>query len=83
MAAHFSPVAHTGKQEVASPFLPARGLLAGPLRARINQLAHSHALQYEMSLRASLLAQVLTARSDGASFADLAELVGKLEATPS
>ena len=58
----------------------ARGPLAGPLRARVNQLAHSHALQFEMRLRASLLAQVQAARSGGASFADLAELVGTLEA---
>ena len=56
------------------------GPLAGPLRARVNQLAHSHALQYELRLRASLLAQVQTARSGGASFADLAKLVGTLEA---
>ena len=60
----------------------ARGPLAGPLRARINQLAHLHALQYELRLRASLLAQVLTARDDGTSFDGLAELVGKLEAAP-
>ena len=58
----------------------ARGPLAGPLRARINQLAHSHALQYELRLRASLLEQLQTARSGCASFFDLAELVGELEA---
>ena len=60
----------------------ARGPLAGPLRAQINQLAHAHALQYELRLRASLLAQVQAARAGGASFADLTELVGKLETAP-
>jgi len=33
-----------------------------------------------MNLRASLSAQVLAARAAGASFADLAELAGKMEA---
>lgn len=60
----------------------AREPLAGPLRAQINQLAHAHALQYELRLRASLLAQVQTARAGGASFADLAELISKMEAAP-
>ena len=56
--------------------------LAGPLRARINRLAHSHAMQHETSLKASLLEQVHTARDGGASFAELAALVAKLEAAP-
>ena len=56
--------------------------LAGPLRARINRLAHSQALQHEASLKASLLKQVQTARDDGASFDELAALVGKLETAP-
>ena len=60
----------------------ARGPLAGPLRAQINQLAHAHALQYELRVRASLLEQVQAARAGGASFADLAELIAKMEAAP-
>ena len=56
--------------------------LAGPLRARINRLAHSHALQHETRLKASLLEQVQTARDGGASFAEQAALVAKLEAGP-
>lgn len=53
--------------------------LAGPLRARINRLAHSQALQHETRLKASLLAQVQTARDDGASFDELAALLDQLE----
>ena len=56
--------------------------LAGPLRARINRLAHSHALHHEARLKASLLEQVQSARDGGASFAELAALVAKLEAAP-
>ncbi len=56
--------------------------LAGPLRARINRLAHSHALHHETRLKALLLEQVQTARDGGASFAELAALVAKLEAAP-
>ena len=33
----------------------------GMLRAQINQLAHLHALQYELQVKTSLLAQVQTA----------------------
>ena len=56
--------------------------LAGPLRARINRLAHAQALHHETRLRASLLKQVQTARNDGASFDELAALVAGLEAAP-
>lgn len=56
--------------------------LQGPLRARINRLAHRQALQHETRLRASLLAQVQTARDNGATFDELAALVDKLEAVP-
>ena len=56
--------------------------LAGPLRARINRLAHSQALHHEIRLKALLLEQVQSARDGGASFADLAALVAKLEAAP-
>lgn len=56
--------------------------LAGPLRARINRLAHSHALHHEARLKASLLEQVQRARDGGASFAELAALVDKFEAAP-
>ena len=54
--------------------------LAGPLRARINRLAHAQALQHETRLKASLLEQVQTARDGGASFNELAALVANLEA---
>ena len=56
--------------------------LAGPLRARINRLAHSYALHHETRLKALLLEQVQTARDSGASFAEQAALVDKLEAAP-
>ena len=56
--------------------------LAGPLRARINRLAHLLALHHETRLKASLLEQVQNARDGGASFDELAALVAKLEAAP-
>ena len=54
--------------------------LAGPLRARINRLAHLHAVHHETRLKASLLEQVHSARDGGASFAELGALVDRLEA---
>ena len=56
--------------------------LAGPLRARINKLAHSQALQNEIRLKTSLTEQVKSARNDGASFVELSALVDNLEAAP-
>ena len=56
--------------------------LAGPLRARINKLAHLRALQHEIRLKASLFDRVQTARDGGASFNELAALVAKFEAEP-
>jgi predicted ATPase with chaperone activity len=61
---------------------PTSKQLSGPLRSRINRLAHAHALQHETRLKASLLEQVQAARDGGASFDELAALVGKLEAAP-
>ena len=57
--------------------------LAGPLRARINRLAHSRALQHEARLKASLLEQIHAARDGGASFDELGAMVAKLEAARS
>lgn len=54
--------------------------LAGPLRTRINRLAHSHALQHEERMKASLLEQVQAARDGGASFDELAAMVAAMEA---
>ena len=56
--------------------------LRGPLMARINRLAHAHAIRQEPRLRAALLEQVQTARDSGASFEELAALVDKMEAAP-
>ena len=56
--------------------------LTGPLRARINRLAHAQALHHETRLKAVLLKQVQTARDNGASLDELAALVAKLEAAP-
>ena len=56
--------------------------LAGPLRARINKLAHSQALLHETRLKAGLIEQVKSARNGGASFDELSALVDKLEAAP-
>ena len=57
--------------------------LTGPLRARINRLAHAQALHHETRLKALLLEQVQAARDGGASFDELAALVAKLEAESS
>jgi hypothetical protein len=54
--------------------------LTGPLRARINRLAHNHSVLHEMRLKASWLEQVEAARDGGASFDELVALVAKLEA---
>ena len=56
--------------------------LAGPLRARINKLAHTQALLHEIRLKTSLTEQVKSARNDGASFVELSALVDNLEAAP-
>ena len=56
--------------------------LAGPLRARINRLAHAQAQQHETRLKAALLNHVQSARDGGATFVELAALVAKLEAAP-
>lgn len=56
--------------------------LTGPLRTRINRLAHSHALLHEARLRASLLDRLQTARDGGASFDELAALLDQLEQGP-
>ena len=54
--------------------------LTGQLRARINRLAHAHGLSQATRLRASLLAQVKSARDAGAGFDELAALVARMEA---
>ena len=56
--------------------------LAGPLRTRINRMAHAQALHHETRLKALLLNQVQAARDGGASFDELAALVAELEAEP-
>ena len=56
--------------------------LTGPLRVRINRLAHAQALQHETHLKALLMEQVQDARDGGASFAELAALVDRLAAEP-
>ena len=56
--------------------------LTGPLRVRINRLAHAQALQHETHLKALLMEQVQAARDGGASFAELAALVDRLAAEP-
>jgi hypothetical protein len=57
-----------------------RSPLAGPLRARINKLAHFRALEHETLLKACLLEKVQKARDGGASFDELNALVAQLEA---
>lgn len=59
---------------------PAPRPLHGPLRSRVNQLAHAQGLRYENALRSELMAQIQAARDGGATFDELAALVDKIEA---
>ena len=54
--------------------------LSKPIQSRINRYAHRQALEHERRIKAELTAQILKARTDGASFDDLVALVDKLEA---
>ena len=56
--------------------------LTGPLRARINRLAHTHALHHEARLKASLAEPVQSARDGGASFDELAGRAAKPDWRP-
>lgn len=53
--------------------------LTKPLQSRINRLAHRQALDYENRTKSELVAQLLKARTDGASFEVLAAMLDKLE----
>lgn len=53
--------------------------LYGPIRKKINRLAHEQGLKRENALRASLLAQVEHARNQGATFAQLIAMVQEIE----
>lgn len=50
-----------------------------PLQSRINRLAHRQALQHEQRIKSELTAQLLKARTDGASVVELAAMLDKLE----
>ncbi|MEO7954663.1 MAG: hypothetical protein ABIR35_11325 [Polaromonas sp.] len=54
--------------------------VCGPLRSRINALAHSLAGQEEKRIRAALIAQVQAAADDGAKLPELHSIVDRLEA---
>ena len=51
----------------------------GPLRSRLNALAHSLALQHESRIRADLIAKVQTAADGGATLAELHVMVDAME----
>ena len=53
----------------------------GPLRSRLNALAHSLALQHEGRIRADLIAKVQAAADAGATLAELHAMVDNMEAT--
>ena len=53
--------------------------LTKPLQSRINRLAHRQALGLEQRIKSELVAQLLKARTDGASFEVLAAMLDKLE----
>jgi hypothetical protein len=54
--------------------------LNGPLRVRLNKLAHMQAQAHETALRAALVAQVQQARDAGLGFDELSAMVDGLEA---
>ncbi|MES2979815.1 MAG: hypothetical protein V4731_15445 [Pseudomonadota bacterium] len=57
--------------------------LAGPLRSRINQLAHLSAIEHEGRIRAALLEQFTKARDEGATYEQLCAMAEAAEcATP-
>ena len=56
--------------------------LTKPMQSRVNRLAHRQALQHEQLIKSELTAQLVKARTDGASFDALAEMLAKLEAVP-
>ncbi len=51
----------------------------GPLRSRLNALAHSLALQHESRIRAVLTAKVQAAADGGATLAELHVMVDAME----
>lgn len=53
--------------------------LYGPIRARVNKLAHEQGLRHEHALRVSMLAQLERARDGGESFAQLCERMAQFE----
>jgi hypothetical protein len=54
--------------------------LGGPLRTRVNKLAHQQAQTHETVLRAALVAKVQQARDAGQSYDQLSEMLSRLEA---
>jgi hypothetical protein len=54
--------------------------VGGPLRRRINRLAHTIAQRAESRLRAGMLATLSEAREAGADHTELAALVASMEA---
>ena len=59
---------------------PQRRPISGPLRHRINRLAHAIGQREEARLRAAMLAEEEAARTAGAAHTELAELVARMEA---
>ena len=53
--------------------------LSGPLRSRINKLAHAQGLHHESALRATMQSQLEHARDAGESFAQLCERMARFE----
>jgi hypothetical protein len=58
---------------------PARGTLHGPLRARLNRLAHAKGLAHAAAYLVSVTDRVQRARDAGATYDELDALVTKIE----
>jgi hypothetical protein len=58
---------------------PSPKRVIGPLRSRLNALAHSLALQHENRIRADLIAKVQAVADGGATLAELHVMVDAME----
>lgn len=56
--------------------------LTKPLQSRINRLAHRQALEHESRIKQELTQRLQQARTDGASFEVLTQILDELEAVP-
>ena len=69
----------TREQTPPATWTPPKARIVGPLRSRVNQLAHSLALSEEVRLAGVLTRQLQDAADQGATSAQLHDMLQKLE----